>query len=89
MASEKERTMASGKIRDTNPLVVTIVKALEKNPRPTCLPCQSITSPEHWAPVEMHMSTALAKIYIFEDGICSRCNHKARVVRPRNPNEKY
>ena len=66
---------------NTNPMVFHIMQELRKAPRPTCLPCLGITSPGHWAPVQMHITSQYHQLYIFEDGICWKCNSRQEIIR--------
>src|SRR3989337_2992387 len=44
-------------MKQTNALVFHIIQELNKDPRPTCLPCLGITAPEHWAGVHTHTAS--------------------------------
>ena len=73
-------------MQNTNPMVFHIMQELRQAPRPTCLPCLGITSPEHWAPVQMHISSQYHRLYTFEDGICWKCQTQQELIRRVNLN---
>ena len=68
-------------MQNTNSLVFHVMQELRKVPRPTCLPCLGISSPEDWAPVQTHISSRYDQLYKFEDGVCWKCQTKQRLIR--------
>ncbi len=69
-------------MKQTNALVFHIIQELNKDPRPTCLPCLGITAPEHSAPVHTHIASQYRLQYRFEDGVCRKCRIKKDTIRP-------
>lgn len=66
----------------TNMLIAHILQEMRKEPRPTCLPCLGITSPENWEPVRMRISSHYRQFYTFEEGICWKCKTTQHNIRP-------
>ena len=71
---------------NTNTLVFHVLQELRKDPRPTCLPCLGITSPEQGALVHTHIASQYRRGYIFEDGLCWKCKTRQENIRPRTLN---
>jgi len=70
-------------MRTTDSLVVKIFKYLDQNPGRYCLDCMGVTSPEHHAPVRMHIESQFQKTHVVEQGRCSKCGMQKEIVRPR------
>ncbi len=66
-----------------NMLIVHILQEMRRNPRPTCLPCLGITSPEQEAPVRAQLSSHYRPFYSFEEGLCWKCKTQQDTIRPR------
>ena len=69
-------------MKQTNALVFHIIQELNKDPRPTCLPCLGITAPEHWVGVHTHIAAQYRLQYTFEDGVCRKCKTTQDTIRP-------
>ena len=76
------RSVAAEIMKNTNALVFHVIQELNKDPRPTCLPCLGITAPEHRAGVHRHIAAQYRLQYRFEDGVCLKCNSQQDTIRP-------
>ena len=68
----------------TNMLIGHVLQEMRKDPRPTCLPCLGITSPESWEAVRMQISSDYRPLYTFAEGLCSKCHTKQINISPRH-----
>jgi hypothetical protein len=70
-------------MRTTDRLVARIFNYLAQHPGSHCFDCMGVTSPEHHAPVRMHIESQFQKIHVVERGDCSTCKQKKEIVRHR------
>jgi hypothetical protein len=67
----------------TDPLVAQIFNYLAEHRGQHYFDCMGVTSPEHHAPVRMHIESQYQKTHVVEYGRCSTCMQDKEIVRHR------